>query len=402
MTQTVVRPAAAPARRPVPAPFAECDPFAPEHRRDPYPVYRMLRERAPVHLLARRRLWLVCRHADVSSALKSPEVFSSAIYAGTDPTLFGADPPAHTRVRRLVSQAFSPRRVAALEQHVRALGEQLLAEATRRPEIDVIGDVASPLSLAVIRELLGIAPKLAEPFRRWSDAIVIAMSGAPSPAQRFRIDRDIADFTSFVHEHIARCAREPGTDMLSELVGGDGAGSLSTAEAASLVRLLIIAGSETTTNLVGNAVLALLRHPEQMTRVREDPTLSGPFVDEVLRYDPPVQFVIRLTTTATAIDGTEIPSRAPVALCLAAANRDPGVFSEPDSFTIGRDTRDHLGFAAGPHYCLGASLGRLEARVVFEQLFARLGTLRPSRSIDGIEWLDSVQVRGPRALYLAT
>jgi cytochrome P450 len=378
------------------------NPGAPDVRRDPYPHYHALRARTPVVFLPRAGYWAVLRHEDVTAVLKDPALFSSSILRGFDSTLIGADPPAHTRVRRLVAETFTPRKLAALEAHIRARTDRLLDGIAGRAAFDLVGAVAMPLPVSVIAQLLGMATEDVDRLKRWSDAVVAGASGRPSPDERARIAAAGTEMERFLADHVARLQAEPDDSLLGDLVGGHPGGPpLSGSEAASLARLLLVAGNETTTNLIGNTVLALLRNPGEWGRLRENRALVPAEIEETLRYDAPVQTVDRVTTRAVELAGVRIPAQARIGVMIGAANRDPSVFPDPDTFSIARDPHGHVAFGGGPHYCLGSFLSRLEARIVIEGLLDRLPELRAQQSMDEVELTRSLHLRGPRSLVLA-
>jgi cytochrome P450 len=384
---------------PDPAAF---DPGEPEVRRDPYPHYHALRARAPVLFLPRAGYWAVLRHADATEVLKEPALFSSSILRSFDSALLGADPPAHTPVRRRVGEAFTPPTMAALEAHIRARTGQLLDGIAGRAAFDLVAAVATPLPVSVIAELLGMAGEDTDRLKRWTDAIVAGAGGRPDPDARARVGAAIREMERFLADHVARLQAEPDDSLLGDLVGGRAGGPpLPARDAASLARLLLIAGNETTTNLIGNAVLALLRNPAELARLRDDRALVPVAIEETLRFDAPVQTVERVTTRPVEIAGVRIPTQARIGVMIGAANRDPSVFPDPDTFSIARDPHGHIAFGAGPHHCVGSLLSRLEARVVLEGLLDRLPRLRALQPLDEVQLTRSPHLRGPRLLMLA-
>jgi cytochrome P450/malonyl CoA-acyl carrier protein transacylase len=382
---------------------AAFDPSAADVRRDPYPLYRRLRERAGVVYLPRAGCWAVLRHAEAVAVLKDPASFSSSLLRGFDATLIGADPPAHTRVRRRVSEAFAPSRVARLEARVRERTRELLDRVAGQDAFDLVSELAMPLAVSVIAELLGIAGADLERLKRWSDAVVAAASGRPAAADRASLAAVNAELVAFMTAHVAARQDGAGHGILPELLASRGAGDderLSAAEATSLARLLLVAGNETTTNLIGNAVVALLRHPPELARLRSDPALLPSAIEETLRYDAPVQAVDRVTTRAVDLAGVRIPSGARVAVMIGAANRDPSVFADPDRFRVDRDAQAHLAFGGGPHHCLGSLLARLEARCALERLLATRPRLQALEPLDDLPMTSTLHLRGPRRLML--
>jgi cytochrome P450 len=379
------------------------DPFAPQVQRDPYPYYADLRRSAPVHQVASRGMWAVSRHADVSFALKRPDLFSSAIMADREElpaseTLLASDPPAHTGLRKRVEQSFSPRRVRELGPRLGALASELVGAFAASGRCDVIAALAAPLPVIMIAELMGIDPDRHEDFKRWADAVIARGTGRPGQADRAELDRRVAEFKAFLSDTIESRRTTPGPDLISALVRSNDGVGLSPAQVLNFSVLLLLGGSETTTNLIGNALLALFAHEPEMERVRADPGLVSTVVDEALRYDAPVQSVMRRTTREVELVGQRLPAGAVVLLLLGSANRDEQIFPEADRFSLDRGDVKQLAFGSGPHYCLGATLARMEARAALEAVLA-LPNLRLTRG--DVERIDSFVLRGPRALEIA-
>jgi cytochrome P450 len=391
------------------------DPFSPEVQRDPYPYYAELRRTAPVFPLQGRGLWAVSRHIDVGFALKRPDLFSSSIMAdrsnndglSAEEALLSADPPAHTGLRKRVERAFTPRRVRELGPRLRALAEELVAAFPKSGAVDVVAGLAAPLPVIVIAELLGVDPARHADFKRWADAVIARGTGrAVPPERRAALDGTVDELKSFLTDAIEARRRAPGEDLLSALVRtdqtGDDAGTgLSPAQALNFAVLLLLGGSETTTNLVGNALRATFAHerfhPGTLARLRGDGALVDALVEETLRFDAPVQTILRRATQDVLLAGQVIPAGGTVLLLLGAANRDSRVFDDAESFRLDRGELKHLAFGVGPHYCLGATLARLEARAALDALFA-LPDLRLGAG--DVEMIDSFVLRGPRALLL--
>jgi cytochrome P450 len=380
---------------------------------DPYGWYAELREHDPVHYSSSLDAWFVARYDDVLRVLRSPEEFSSsAILAprgdirgplggtalgartgargGTngrggglmgampDPSRFllTADPPDHTKLRRMVSRPFTPSAIAALEPHVRMLTEQLvddLIAASGRGEADLIGHLGGPLPLLVIAHMLGIDAEHEAAFREWSGALTLGAPGEFSSAMRPGM---MFEMIGYLAEAIEARRADPRDDLISMLVTG--AEPLDAQELLMFTVLLLIAGNETTTSLIGNGMLALWANPEQLEMIAADSSLVPAFVEEALRYDPPVQALSRQTTTAVDVGGVTIPEGQRVYVLYASANRDARHFDDPERFLIDREPRDHIAFGNGIHFCLGASLARLEGQVAAETLLARVRTIRPA------------------------
>lgn len=381
------------------------DPFDAVVKRDPYPFYAELRRAAPVCHVAARRMWAVSRHADVSFALRRPDLFSSAVNAdGQDlpaaETLLGADPPAHTTLRKRVERTFTPRRVRELGPRLEVLAATLVGAFAGRGTADAIADLAAPLPVILIAELMGIDPQRHADFKRWADAVIARGTGRPSETPRAELDARVAAFKHYLADVITVRRQTPGDDLISALVRDEpDAPGLPPAQALNFAVLLLLGGSETTTHLVGNALRALFADPPLLARVQADPTLIPTLIEETLRFDPPVQSVLRRTTAAIDLAGAQIPPQATVLLLLASANRDEAVFADADQFRLDRDPGDSkpLAFGAGPHYCLGATLARMEAAAALRALLA-LPSLRPTTT--EVELVDSFVLRGPRALVV--
>lgn len=357
------------------------DPLDPNIRRDPYPIYSALRHRDPVHEMA-GGAFALSRHSDVRSALARPDVFSSsamrALIENVDDepsetdgpeTLLGSDPPAHTALRKLVNRGFSRRRVASLEDRVRRVARSIVAELAPRDGFDLIGDFAAPLSIRVIAELLGLDHERHEDFRRWSDALLLLASGAPRGAELARARTEKQALSTYLDAMIEARRRAPGDDLISALVRLESEGGpLGPREVDFLPNLLLIAGNETTTHLIGNLMAALFDHPAQMELLASRPEMIPGAVEEGLRFDSPIQLVLRQTTRSVAVGGRALPAGRTVALLIGSANRDERVFPRADRFDITRDASGHLAFGLGTHFCLGAPLARLEARIALETL----------------------------------
>jgi cytochrome P450 len=412
------------------------DPFAPEHWADPYPAYRALRDCAPVHRAPASGAFCVARYEDALSVLKCPEVFSSrAMFTvllnggqeGFPPlsrdvlrflvlfplrtrmnpfafpkarNLIAEDPPVHGTLRNVVNRGFTPRRIAAWEPRIRALAAEHLAPLRRGERYDVVRDLAIPLPVTIIAEMLGVEPARRADFKRWSDAFIAGTTGSGRARPFSREFTDAAlEFLSYLRGVVRSRRRAPGDDLVSAILAdAPGGTALSDMEALGFVQLLLVAGNETTTNLIGNAVQALLDHREQLERVVREPALVPALVEEALRYDSPVQTVFRTATRDAEVAGVQIPAGALVAVLIGSANRDERRFPAPDRFDVERDAHGHLAFGFGEHFCLGSALARLEARCVLEELvpeLARLEAAQPARVL-----VESFLVRGPRRLEL--
>ena len=362
----------------------EYNPFLPDVRENPYPYYAYLREHAPVYQVPGVGFWALSRYDDVFSALRNPQVFSATIlitaligeftpFAPEAPAMVGQDPPDHTRLRKLANRAFTPRRIASLEAHLRDVVNKLLDPIAEKGTCDLVKDLAAPLPTIAVAELLGVPPERRDDFRRWSDDVVHSMNvGDITEEDKVQIRRSIADFRAYFKEAIEYCRQRPGDNLLSDLVRAEEEQQrLTSEEILSLAILIIAAGNETTTNLISNTVTALFRHPDILATVRANPALVPGLLDEMLRYDSPVQVWFRLTMQEVEVAGTTLPPGAVVTLLLGSANHDERKFADPGRLDIYRNPEGHVAFGYATHYCLGAPLARLEAKVALEALLTR-------------------------------
>ena len=365
------------------------NPLSAKMAQDPYPEYAALRERSPVHRSRLLNAWVFSRYADVDTVLRNHRQFSSdparrnlsrrqqAIVPHRDDyTMLLLDPPDHTRLRALVNKAFTRRAVNALEPHIRSLVNSLLDDVDPAG-FDLMEAVANPLPVVVIAEMLGVRPEDRDRFRVWSNQRARLLEPTISPRER-AVAAEAGEALSAYFRPIIEARRaEPQGDIVSALVQAEEEGDVLTArEVLNMLRLLLVAGNETTTNLIGNGMLALLRHPDQIERLREDPSLIPSAVEELLRFDSPVQTDFRGAREDCEVNGAPVRPRDNIVLLIGAANRDPAVFAEPDRLDVGRSEGSHISFGRGIHHCIGAPLARLEGRIVLETLLERFASMR--------------------------
>ena len=372
------------------------DPFAPGVLVNPYPWYRWLRSEAPCHYVEAHDLWVISRYDDVDAALRNHAIFSSSEGVGFQRRSFhdmiSADPPEHSRLRRLVDRQFLPRAVAQLEPRVGAIIDSLLGPILAGGRADLVADLAAPLPLVVIAELLGIEPERRVDFKRWSDDLLLAVGGGLDEATRARTEESRHAMADYIRAAAADRRAHPrtnATDIISTLVTASDNDALTTSEVISFCMLLLIAGNETTTNTVANGALAIMEHPDQWRVIMNDPGLIPSFVEESLRYDSPIQGFFRTTLADANVAGATIPSGARVLLLFGSANRDDHHYSDADTFLASRNPVDHLAFGKGIHYCLGAHLARLELSLLLRAILARVRRFLP----DG----EVVRMRNPIA-----
>ena len=394
------------------------NPTLPDYRADPYPHYRALRERDPIHRSFVVRGWVLSRHRDVVAVLRDPGFSSDernwsryrrlrarGARAGLpDPyeteraSMLRVDPPDHTRLRNLVSKAFTPRAVEQMRPRIESILKELLDPLGTSGTLELVRDFASPLPVTVIAEMLGVPIEDRERFRRWSDEAIRTLGESSLEDARAGV-RAMEELGDYLVEIAEQRRREPRNDLLSSLVAAEEAGDqLSPGELATMGVLLLVAGNETTTNLIANGTLALLRHPDQWALLQREPERIPNAVEEMLRFDSPVQLTSRLVKEDGEQGGRPLRRGEQLVLLLGAANRDPEAFAEPDRLDVTRENVRHLSFGHGSHFCLGAQLARLEATLAFQALVERFPGL--ALATDRVEWRPNTVLRGPRALPL--
>ena len=370
--------------------------LTPEGRADPYPRYRQLRDVAPVHRSDLGAVWFLTRWADCNAVLRDPRLGKGdlnddrrALFnPGLPPrqqTVMGnsmlfVNPPDHTRLRGLVSRGFTPRRMQDLEAHVGHMADVIVDRMAVEGDVDVMDALAFRLPVQVIGELVGVPPSDRDQFRTLVRASAAALEPGVTAEQVEDAEHATAIMDDYFRSLIERRRADLEHDLVSALIAArDGEDRLSEDEMVATLILLFAAGFETTTNLIGNGLLCLLRNPDQFARLRAEPDLVGSAVEEMLRFESPVQVDARTAFEPVEIDGHRVGAGETVVTFLGAANRDPAEFVDPERFDVARDPNHPLSFAAGIHYCLGANLARLEGRIVFDRLVRRTAD---------IEWLD--------------
>ncbi len=386
------------------------NPMDPEFLANPYPMYHRLRAEDPVHH-SPLGFWVLTRYEDVVAALRDPRLAKEAI-AGFIAARFGApvpqmglsmldrDPPDHTRLRSLVSKAFTPRVVETLRPHIQQIVNGLVDAVQDEGSMDLIEQFAYPLPVIVICEMLGVPVEDHERFKGWGLDIARGLDAILLPPDSDVGRRAVAGrhaLAGYFRALIAERRAAPRADMLSALIAAEEAGDkLSEDELLATCTLLLVAVHETTVNLIGNGTLALLRHPEQLRRLRENPGLIGTAVEELLRYDGPVQRTARIPSADVTIDGHTIANGEMVMPFIGAADRDPAQFPDPDRLDIGRTENRHIAFGWGIHFCLGAPLARVEGQIAINTLIQRLPAL--ALATDRPEFRQSLTLRGLASL----
>jgi cytochrome P450 len=388
-----------------------------EFKANPYPFYARLRREEPVHrvpLPGKQSAWLITRYHDVATALKEERLAKDRFRTFTpeqakkQPWIPGVfkplmrnmldlDAPDHTRLRGLVHKAFSPRLVEQMRDRVEKLTSELLDAALARGRMDLIRDYALPVPTTIIARMLGVPVEDRHKFHRWSAGIVTAN---PSTLGMIKVLPSAMAFLRYIRRLIKKRRVDPGDDLTTALVQAEEAGEqLSEDEMLSMVFLLLVAGHETTVNLIGNGTLALLDHPDEMERLRNDPALIKSAIEELLRYDSPLETATeRFALEDVTIEGVTIPRGETVFAVIASANRDDRQFENPDQLDITREPNKHLSFGLGVHYCLGAPLARLEGQIAINALLARAPELRLAGERGALRWRRGLVLRGLEAL----
>lgn len=392
---------------------------------DPHPTYAHLRADAPAYCRVSRdgaaRMWFLTRYDDVAAALRDDRRFvkdaaatltaaeqfahppAPLLYRLLTHHMLNTDGDAHARLRALVNKAFSARQVEQMEPRLRTIAHDLLDRAAPRGEMDYVDDFALPFSIAVIAELLGIPSRDRHRFRAWSHILVApSTDAARNERKTARLAQVMQDFVDYLQDIFAARRRTPQPDLITSLLDAEDAGDrLSTEELFSMILLLTVVGHETSVFLLANQTLTLLTHPAVLAAVRSDRSLIAPVIEEVIRYEGPVErATMRFAAAEIALHGATIRRGDAVSLVLASAHRDDRAFARPDVFDPARTGARHLGFGLGAHYCLGAPLARLEARVALDTLLDRLPAVQLAAPAADLRWQTNPIVRGPKRLPL--
>jgi cytochrome P450 len=399
-------------------PLSEFNPLDPATVESPFEFYRALREQAPVHEVPGLG-FIVSSYELLLEALGDPLRFSSksgpAVNAAPDPevlevrrqgypnvdTLLTNDPPDHIRYRSLVSRAFSARRVAGMEGYIRTVANELVDDFATEGSVELVRRFAVPLPLSVIADQLGVPRGDMALFKKWTDDSVAPLGGMISKERALECARSVVEFQHYFARKIEERRGAPEDDILSDLIDAriDGVAPLDVPEMLSIIQQFLVAGNETTSNLISSAALLLTQNPDQLELVSRDPSLIPNMVEEALRLESPVQGLFRVATRDTELGGVTISRGARLVVLYAAANRDPAQFPDPDRFDVRRENaRTHLAFGRGEHFCIGAALARMEAAVAFEILLARLPNLRLAPGSNDLRHVPSFILRGLREL----
>ncbi len=380
---------------------------------DPHPYFRLMREQDPVHWNEKYRAWFIHRYDDVTDALRDSRFSSARIQPALDrlspeqrderrPTydilmdwLVFRDPPDHTRLRKLVSRAFTPRAVESWRSRANQVVDQTLRELADKSSVDLITDFAYPIPAVVIAEIMGVPPNDRDTFKEWSDSVMVLVFGARGlEDRRLKAQHGLMELASYLGDLVEFHRTHSGENIIGDLIAAqEGDDRLSDQEIVANLVLFLFGGHETTTNLIGNGVNALLRNPEQLEKYRQNPDgLTKPMVEEVLRYDGPSKMEVRTISEDLSMRGQTLCRGDMAYLVQHAANRDPGQFHNPDLFDIEREPNHHIGFGFGIHFCLGAALARLEGSIALERLLTCYPQLVPDRKDP--HWIPTMLSRG--------
>ncbi len=393
-------------------PDIKFDPMSPEFRANPYPYYQIMHQYAPVFFRPDWNMWFVSRYDDVVKILKEPHFgrefnrnngtieIDEAMRPLVDMQwlwMLLRDPPDHTRLRGLVHKAFTPKRVEQMRGRVQSTADRLIDAVEPNGAMDVIADLAKPLPVTVIAEMIGVPAADHALFKHWSDMLAPTLDIDDREETYLTGTKATIEFTDYLHKLIAERRAQPKDDLLTALIAAEEAGDrLTEAELIATVILLLLAGHETTTNLIGNGTLALLRHPDQLKLLRDNPALGRGAVEELLRYDSPVQLTGRTAAADVEIGGQVIQAGQFATTLIGAANHDPNQFADPDRLDITRADNHHLAFGQGIHFCLGAPLARMEGQIAFNTLLRRLPNL--TLADDQPTYRDNLTLRGLNVL----
>lgn len=389
------------------------NPMEPSYVRDPYPMLHRMREEDPVHFFPPAGSWFLTRYEDIWNLMRDPRALSlpaEQMSIGTGNAqkegpfqramrkwLVLLNPPDHTRLRTLLNKSFTPRVIGKLDSHVLEIADELLDSALQKRDVDLMREFTNPLPLLVIAGQLGIPREDRPRFKQWSDAIAYAMDPIHGYAHRDEGDRATLEMFAYLRQVAEDRKKNPRDDLLSLMLSAEEAGDrLSMDELLSTTMLLLFAGNETTTGLLGNSIAALLSNRDEEALLRERPELMQSAVEEFLRYETPTHTTGRVLGADMEIGGKHVPKGARLICILGAANRDPAVFEDPDILDVRREDNRHLAFGTGHHFCLGNHLARLEARIALSRLLER--TKHFELTERHIEWRATVALRGPKAL----
>ena len=387
------------------------NPFLPDFYINPYPTYRQLQTEDPVHLSA-IGAWIITSYTDVAKALRDPRLSSkpseissysqrqqgsSLVGSFISDILFFRDPPDHTRLRRLIGKVFNTRVVEEMRPRIQEIVNELIKQIEEKGDLDIIADFAKPLPVTVISQILGIPVEDRYQLKQWSYWLGYIFDPMKASDVSQQLTQSIVEFREYLTGLIAKRRQKPENDLITALIQArDEQDKLSEEELLVTCMLLFASGEETTVNLIGNGVLSLLRHPDQLEKLRQNPSLIQSAVEELLRYESPLQISGRTAIENIEIGGKLIKKGPPVFLILGAANRDPAQYHSPDQLDITRTNNNHFAFGDGIHYCMGAALARTQGQIAINTLVQKLPNLK--LQTNKLEWRENVFLRGLKKL----
>ncbi len=367
-------------------------------RNYPYDTYDRMRDKDPVHRMRLMNAWVLTRYEDVDMVLRDQRHFFKDDSDERYRSMLNSNPPDHTRLRSLVSKAFTPRSVSQLQPRIELMVDELLQDLEGKDRFDLIEGLAFPLPVTVIAEMLGVPAEDMDKFKDWSNDLALTIEPILTDEQSRRIQQATDEIFEYFEGIIEQRRHEPRDDMMTALINAEEEGDrLTHHELLSTLMLLLVAGNETTRNLIGNGTLALLNNPDQLKKLRDNPDLLDSAINELLRYDSPVQLDGRIVLEEVEIDGNRIHPGQRVLCAIGAANRDPAVFTDPGVLDIGRRENSHIAFGRGIHYCLGSPLAMLEGRIAFSALLDRFPSMK---LIAEPEFREQVVLRGVEELWV--
>ena len=374
------------------------DPTSDRIRNDPYPTYDRMRENDPVHKMRLINAWALTRYEDVDMVLRDHRRFLKDDSIIEYRSMLNSNPPDHTRLRTIVSKAFTPRAVAQLHPRIERIVNELLDDLEGGGRFDLIEKFAFPIPITVIAEMLGVPSEDMDRFEDWSNDISLVIEPYQTEEQEARVNRASEELFDYFEGIMEQRRREPQDDMITALMNAEEEGDkLTHDELLGTLMLLLVAGNETTRNLIGNGTLALLRFPDQLQRLRDNPDLMDSAVNELLRYDSPVQLDGRFAQEDVEIGDTRIPAGERIISAIGAANRDPAVFTNPNALDIARREKSHISFGRGIHHCLGAPLAMMEGRIAFAALLDRFSSIS---LVSEPEFREQIVLRGVEELWV--
>jgi cytochrome P450 len=376
------------------------DIFSPEVLQNPYPFYRELRDNFPVHYFKSHHVWAITRYDDTVEILKKPDIFSAHQKCARLRSMQNLDGPEHARIRKIGAAYFSDPNIQAMKVLTIHHTNRCIAAIIQSGGVfDLISDFASTIPICVIAETLGIGLEFVEDLKRWTKNWIVR---PPSDkVEREAAEKSMSEFEAFLADHVAFSEKHPGRGFTGRLLQrGPDDEKIPFETAVELMKLIVLAGSLTAASLVANAVLALLRHPDELKLLRANPHLVASLIEETLRYDSPAMLVPRVVTRDIAIRGARLKSGDSLALLLGSANRDERQFTDPDRFSLKRNPEGHIAFGEGAHFCLGARVARMESRIMLEALLFQMPPFQPAVLLNNVAMIDSLVLRGPDQMQL--